>query len=212
MNFLIEGQNRLYELVDSDAYRGLEPGVIDLLKGAFYVKLEDIRSRQNAPNIGPATQELARAIFAEGPSIAEIKDLETYANDFVDLHGDAIDRLLGELADALDLDGATRDLDRLIADLDPNEWHHEARRHVLVNYLGFPFWDVLTFPMMVGRESGELNQILIDRISPEDVRSLKDLPVWPASKAAGSGDLRRFCHAPIGRTIICSPGCMRSIA
>jgi patatin-related protein len=192
LNFLIEGQNRLYELVDSDAYRGLEPGVIDLLKGAFYVKLEDIRSRQNAPNIGPATQELARAIFAEAPSIAEIKDLETYANGFVDLHGDAIDRLLGELADALDLDGATRDLDRLIADLDPNEWHHEARRHVLVNYLGFPFWDVLTFAMMVGRESGELNQILIDRISPEDVRSLKDFAGLASVKGSRFGRFAAF--------------------
>ena len=84
LNFLIEGQNRLYELVDSDAYRGLEPGVIDLLKGAFYVKLEDIRNRQSKPNIGPATQELARTLFAESPSVADIKDLDTYANEFVD--------------------------------------------------------------------------------------------------------------------------------
>src|SRR6516165_5374576 len=192
LNFLIEGQNRLYELVDDDAYRGLEPGVIDVLKGAFYVKLEDIRSRQSAPNIGPATQELARTIFAEGPSIAEIKDLETYANGFVDLHGGAIDQLLRELAAALDLDGATRDLDRLIADLDPKEWHHEARRHVLVNYLGFPFWDVLTFPMMVGRESGELNQILIDRISPEDVRSLKDFAGLASVKGSRFGRFAAF--------------------
>ncbi|MBV8744197.1 MAG: DUF3376 domain-containing protein, partial [Xanthobacteraceae bacterium] len=192
LNFLIEGQNRLYELVDSDAYRGLEPGVIDLLKGAFYVKLEDIRSRQSQPNIGPATQELARTIFAKSPSVADVKDLETYANEFVDAHDEAIERLLRELAAALDLDGATRDLDRLIADLDPQEWHHEARRHVLVNYLGFPFWDVLTFPMMVGRESGELNQILIDRISPEDVRGLKDLAGLASVKGSGFGRFAAF--------------------
>jgi len=192
LNFLIEGQNRLYELVDSDAYRGLEPGVIDLLKGAFYVKLEDIRNRQSKPNIGPATQELARTIFAGSPSIADIKDLDAYANEFVDAHDEAIERLLRELAAALDLDGATRDLDRLIADLDPGEWHHEARRHVLVNYLGFPFWDVLTFPMMVGRESGELNQILIDRISPEDVRSLKDFAGLASVKGSRFGRFAAF--------------------
>jgi patatin-related protein len=192
LNFLIEGQNRLYELVDSDAYRGLEPGVIDLLKGAFYVKLEDIRNRQSKPNIGPATQELARTIFAESPSIADIKDLDTYADEFVDAHDEAIERLLRELAAALDLDGATRDLDRLIADLDSDEWHHEARRHVLVNYLGFPFWDVLTFPMMVGRESGELNQILIDRISPEDVRGLKDFAGLASVKGSRFGRFAAF--------------------
>ncbi|MBV9626518.1 MAG: patatin-like protein [Xanthobacteraceae bacterium] len=192
LNFLIEGQNRLYELVDTDAYRGLEPGVIDLLKGAFYVKLEDIRNRQSKPNIGPATQKLARTIFAESPSIADIKDLDAYANEFVDAHDEAIEGLLRELAAALDLDGATRDLDRLIADLDPDEWHHEARRYVLVNYLGFPFWDVLTFPMMVGRESGELNQILIDRISPEDVRSLKDFAGLASVKGSRFGRFAAF--------------------
>jgi patatin-related protein len=192
LNFMIEGQNRLYELVDSDDYRGLEPGVIDLLKGAFYIKLEDIRSRQSKPNIEPGTQELARTIFAKSPSIAEIKDLETYANSFVDHHDEPIGRLLHELAAALDLDGATRDLDRLIADLDPKEWHHEMRRHVMVNYLGFPFWDVLTFPMMVGRESGELNQILIDRISPEDVRTLKDFAGLASVKGSGFGRFAAF--------------------
>jgi hypothetical protein len=192
LNFLIEGQNRLYELVDSDAYRGLDPGVIDLLKGAFYVKLEDIRNRQSKPNIGSATQELARTLFAESPSVADIKDLDTYANEFVDAHDEAIEGLLRELAAALDLDGATRDLDRLIADLDPGEWHHEARRYVLVNYLGFPFWDVLTFPMMVGRESGELNQILIDRISPEDVRSLKDFAGLASVKGSRFGRFAAF--------------------
>ena len=192
LNFLIEGQNRLYELVDSDAYRGLDPGVIDLLKGAFYVKLEDIRNRQSKPNIGSATQELARTLFAESPSVADIKDLDTYANEFVDAHDEAIEGLLRELAAALDLDGATRDLDRLIADLDPDEWHHEARRYVLVNYLGFPFWDVLTFPMMVGRESGELNQILIDRISPEDVRSLKDFAGLASVKGSRFGRFAAF--------------------
>src|SRR5207302_2824775 len=49
----------------------------------------------------------------------------------------------------------------------------DARREVLVNYLGFPFWDVLTFPVMVARQIGELNEILIDRISPQDAHTLK---------------------------------------
>jgi len=44
---------------------------------------------------------------------------------------------------------------------------------ILVNYLGFPFWDVLTFPMTSAREIGELNEILVDRISPQDARTLK---------------------------------------
>jgi hypothetical protein len=44
---------------------------------------------------------------------------------------------------------------------------------VLINYLGFPFWDVLALPVTSGREMGELNEILVDRISPQDVHVLK---------------------------------------
>jgi patatin-related protein len=192
LNFLIEGQNQLYEWLDADDYRGLDPNVIDRLKGAFYVRLDDIRARQTNPNIGPTTYELARKLFSAPPSAAEIKEIEVYANTFVDRAGHVIDRLLDEIAAALDLDRTTNDLDALIAGLDPEEWHHQARRHVMVNYLGFAFWDVLTFPMMVGRESGELNQILIDRISPQDVRVLKDFAGLASVKGTGFGRFAAF--------------------
>jgi hypothetical protein len=110
----------------------------------------------------------------------------------MDRHGEAINQLMHEIATALDLDGATSDLDRLIADLDPKDWHHLARRYVMVNYLGFSFWDVLTFPMMAGRESGELNQILIDRISPQDVKVLKDFADLASLKGSGFGRFGAF--------------------
>jgi patatin-related protein len=192
LNFVIEGQNRLYELLDSDDYRGLDPSVVDRLKGAFYARLDDIRRRQSEPNLGPGTEELARRLFRTPPSADELKELEAYANAFVDRHDEAIDRLMHDIATALDLDGATSDLDGLIAGLDPTEWHHLARRYVMVNYLGFSFWDVLTFPMMAGRESGELNQILIDRISPQDVKVLKDFADLASLKGSAFGRFGAF--------------------
>jgi len=63
--------------------------------------------------------------------------------------------LIEQLAAEIDLGASTRDIDELLASLHPAEWHGEARREVLVNYLGFPFWDVLTFPMISAREIGE---------------------------------------------------------
>jgi hypothetical protein len=46
----------------------------------------------------------------------------------------------------------------LLAALRPEQWHADARREVLTNYLGFPYWDVLGFPMMSVRETGEFNR------------------------------------------------------
>src|SRR5215469_12026814 len=46
--------------------------------------------------------------------------------------------------------------------------------------------------MMAGRESGELNQILIDRISPQDVKVLKDFADLASLKGSGFGHFAAF--------------------
>jgi hypothetical protein len=105
---------------------------------------------------------------------------------------DKIDRLIEQLAAEIDLNASTRDIDDLIAALDPAEWHVEARREVLVNYLGFPFWDVLTFPMTSASEIGELHEILVDRISPQDARSLKGFDGTGSLKGIGFAHFAAF--------------------
>ena len=107
-------------------------------------------------------------------------------------HFDKIDRLIEQLAAEIDLNASTRDLDDLLAALDPAEWHPEARREVLVNYLGFPFWDVLTFPMTSAREIGELNEILVDRISPQDAHALKGFDGIGSLKGIGFAHFAAF--------------------
>ena len=44
-----------------------------------------------------------------------------------------------------------------------------ARRAVLFAYLGFPFYDVSTLPLLQGEGLSEFDPVKIDRISPEDV-------------------------------------------
>jgi patatin-related protein len=44
-----------------------------------------------------------------------------------------------------------------------------ARRTVLFAYLGFPFYDVSTLPLLQGEGLSEFDPVKIDRISPEDV-------------------------------------------
>jgi hypothetical protein len=100
--------------------------------------------------------------------------------------------LIDALAKEIDLKASTRDLDHLLASLDPAEWHLEARREVLINYLGFPFWDVLTFPITSTRAIGEFKEILIDRISPKDARTLKGFAGVESLRGAGFGHFAAF--------------------
>ena len=100
----------------------------------------------------------------------------------------------------------------LLATLDVGEWHLEARRDVLVNYLGFPFWDMLTFPLMSTRESGEFNEILIDRISPQDAPALKGFAGSASLKGVGFGHFAAFLSRAYRENDYLLGACTHSIA
>jgi patatin-related protein len=192
LQFLIEGQNRLYQLLGQEHFAGFNPIAIDRLKREFYARLDGLRQRESAAFYSDEVRALVADIFPAEPSSGEAKHLVAYASRFVEQHADKLDRLIERLAAEIDLDAKTRELDDLLASLDPKEWHPEARREVLVNYLGFPFWDVLTFPITSGRPFGELNEILIDRISPQDAHALEGFDGSESLKGAGFGHFAAF--------------------
>lgn len=47
------------------------------------------------------------------------------------------------------------------------------RRRVLYAYLGFPFYDVATLPMLQGEGLNEFDPVKVDRISPDDATSIR---------------------------------------
>lgn len=48
-----------------------------------------------------------------------------------------------------------------------------ARRAMLHSYLGFPFFDAATLPLLQGEGQGEFDPIKIDRISPDDATAIR---------------------------------------
>ncbi|HMF23961.1 MAG TPA: patatin-like protein [Pseudolabrys sp.] len=192
LQFMIEGQNRLYRLLDQDLFPGLDPAVVDRLKRAFYLRLDVLRQREEAVFFSADVHALVRKLFSKEPSVEEARDPPFYAGIFVKDNVKDLDRLIELLDKEIDLNATTRDIDELLASLDPAEWHPEARREVLVNYLGFPFWDVLTLSVTTARDSGELHEILVDRISPQDVSALKGFEGAQSLKGTGFGHFAGF--------------------
>ena len=82
-------------------------------------------------------------------------------------------------ADLLDDLGHQRDLRALdkVTDIALSEalkvCPKAERRVVLFAYLGFPFYDISTLPMLQGEGLDEFDPIKIDRISPEDVTTVR---------------------------------------
>jgi hypothetical protein len=48
------------------------------------------------------------------------------------------------------------------------------KRRMLLTYLGFPFYDVATLPLSRREGLDEYNPVKIDRISPDDARSIRE--------------------------------------
>jgi patatin-related protein len=193
LHFLIEGQNRLYRLLDEGRFPGLDPVVVDRLKRAFYLRLDVLQQCEEPQFFSPRIHALAEQLFQNAPSAAEAKDLSAYARGIVaSKYATIIDQLVETLGKEIDLNATTRDLDELLASLDPADWHPEARHEILVNYLGFPFWDVLTFSVSTGRGTGELREILIDRISPEEMHTLKAFAGAKCLKGIGFNNFAGF--------------------
>jgi patatin-related protein len=59
------------------------------------------------------------------------------------------------------------------------DWEAEDRREILVRYLGFPFWDQQIYPLLAFADIGELDQVKVFRLSPNDATLLGG---GPASK------------------------------
>jgi patatin-related protein len=192
LHFLIEGQNRLYQQIDQAQFNGLDPLVVDRLKREFYARLDNLRHKERPEYFSADVYGLVHDIIPEQPTPDEVRNLHGYAASFVEQHFDKLDRLIEALSAEIKLDDSTRDLDDLMASLDPAQWHPDARREVLVNYLGFPFWDVLTFPIVGAFEVGELNEILVDRISPQDTRTLKGFEGIGSLKGIGFAHFAAF--------------------
>jgi patatin-related protein len=166
LRFLIEGQNPLYQMLGSQGLEDLDATVGDRLKRKFYDCHDALERRETAPSLNMDTRNLVEDIFRVAPSPTEVKEIGKYAQSFVARHKNRIDLLIERLGLDIDLKASTRDVDVLLAEI--NGWPPRAMREVLVNYLGFPFWDVLTFPVLPWREAGEFNEIRVDRISVQD--------------------------------------------
>ncbi|MDT0507964.1 patatin-like protein [Novosphingobium sp. MMS21-SN21R] len=127
-------------------------------------------------DIGPMAREAARdAVYraqalyqgretAEGlgPGFAETAALATVDPGAV----------LSAIATRRDLVGLDLQVDSMLASaLDTME--KPLRRRFLHAYLGFPFYDIATLPLLQGEGMNEYDPVKVDRISPDDATSIR---------------------------------------
>ena len=81
-------------------------------------------------------------------------------------------KVLDHLAAARDLPAVDEIAEDMLAEA-MEEMPKNLRRRMLLTYLGFPFYDVATFPLIRNEGLTEYDAVKIDRISPDDALSIR---------------------------------------
>ena len=87
------------------------------------------------------------------------------------LRGDA-DALLEALGASLDLKRLDDETEQRLAS-GLSAASRDIRRPLLLTYLGFPFFDVATLPLLQGEGIDEFDPVKVDRIAPDDATSIR---------------------------------------
>lgn len=150
---------RLNELYRSAGETGVDVGsaAIDDLKGALYEAIE-----RAAPRWDPTKYA--------GPPVTAAKFIVAAAKSGRDL--DPTD--LQVLEEAFGLIPIDQSLDEIISVMGFAFLPPIARRAVAKAYVGFAFFDLITFPILQWTDMDEINEVLVDRISPDDAHGLGD--------------------------------------
>jgi patatin-related protein len=167
LRFVIDGLSHLYTRAGTEGYPQREQ--IDETKGRLWEAVVDLREAMSGTGFDAELCGRFTDCFGVDPMRKFLKqtgfDAHVYAND----HREQLDALETALRDHLNkrLSGFTADLYSGLLDL-TDGWNDDRRWDLLVRYLGFPFWDVLLYPIQALSDVGERDHVEVVRISPRD--------------------------------------------
>jgi patatin-related protein len=177
LRFVIRRLNELYGL---SAEGGIASSTEDLdsIKTLLYRHLEQVKRRWSGEffSVDLAADAAAWARFDAGRQ--------------------PLDALTDAIAAELDLNGADEAVDEMFATATVDYLDRPARREVLTAYVGFCFFDVVSFPMVQWEDLDELDEVLIHRISPEDARAIRRGGDPVALKGTGLRHFGGFFNRP----------------
>ncbi len=153
IRFVIRRLNELYRTAGES---GVDVGsaAIDDLKGALYEVIERAAPRWEPSQHGAGSGRCGHGALHKLPC----RVTRLSSDD------------LTVLEDSLGLIPIDHALDEIISVMGFAFLPPVARRAVAKAYVGFAFFDLITFPILQWTDMDEINEVLVDRISPDDAR------------------------------------------
>ena len=178
IQFIIQELNKQY----SDSVKDSEK--LDELKAGFYDVLGQTDEDFIAKSIDKTFKKKITNIFhylLKLPLNEKISQEENWQH--LKPAKNNLQELLELLGKRINLETTRRACDRLIAMQNHHSWQNNQAQDrgkqkntahdLIISYLGFAFWDGASFSIMGTQDLGEFNEILVNRISPNDASILK---------------------------------------
>ncbi|MFC2972430.1 patatin-like protein [Azotobacter bryophylli] len=178
LNFVLHEINDLYG-GEADEVFAAESDQLDLLKIKIHKCIDELSQYDGSDFLSRQAVSACREIFLEQGADA--------AAGFV-----KISKLVERLAQECDLARTADNVDAVLASPLVQGLSEKSRSAILTGYLGYFFWDIILRPTAsaLSLEAGPIEEILVDRISPEDAHSIvldESKPVLLGSTLASFG-------------------------
>jgi patatin-related protein len=171
LRFVIDGVNHLYAKAGTEGFPEREQ--IDAAKGRLWEAVGTLRDAMSGTGFDQALQARYEACFDPDSMRKFMQRAGFDADAYVREHREQLDNLEVALRAYLKehMAGFTADLYVGLLLLTEG-WNKERRWDLLVRYLGFPFWDVLLYPVQALSDVGERDSVEIVRLSPRDTHRI----------------------------------------
>lgn len=170
IRFAIGGLNWWYR---NDGSMAPDRQKLDESKSRLYGHLRALHAVTDAIVECPSVVEAMKTIFDAG-NIYLALDQQQPLDSLVRRHASLFDDMQTEIRERIGHELKPL-MERLHADVISmcSTWNAEARDRFLIRYIGFPFWDVLTFPAQAFSGVTERDAVQVARLSPRDVSLLQ---------------------------------------
>ncbi len=157
LRFVIRRLNELYVDRRHDA-SSFDSGGLDDFKKVLYGSLERLQRRRCCSFFETGLHQMAKKLLSSTGGDATVEQL---------------DPLMDGIRQALSLVDVDTLLDDDFSILSVNFLPPGIRRDLTLAYLSFPFFDVLTFPLLKWQKLDDIDSVLVARISPLDASALQ---------------------------------------
>lgn len=160
---------------------GASPQTLEFLRGhdlGFRIRRLRLLARRlteiDLPNSQAELAPMREAIYESLAAYLELKRTDSFADLRVEVRQmtDDAGPLLDRVADRMQLKTLDAATDVRLSD-GLSQLSKELRRPMLLAYLGFPFFDIATLPMLRGEGLDEFDPIRVDRIAPDDACAIR---------------------------------------